>query len=49
MARPLLTATLLLLAAPPAWGETPPEGTAPAPKRRWDYRTDREIRSGSHG
>lgn len=43
MVRTLLIATLLVI--PPAHADAPPEGTAPAPRRQWDYRTDAEIRA----
>lgn len=38
----ILTLTLTLA---PVRAQGPPEGTAPAPRRVWDYRTDREIRA----
>lgn len=47
MARLILIAALLggATAAPPVRAQAPPGGTAPAPKRAWDYRSDGEIRA----
>lgn len=48
MARLLLATTVFLWwwgASPPARAQAQPEGTAAAPKRQWDYRSDAEIRA----